>query len=328
MKIRFLVLLWTILAAGPTMSPAIAQDAPATDATPFSRQFDIIYHKQDGYALTMEKVEPTSGRNGAAVIMVMSGGWFSDHNFSQPHDAKLLPGFFKENAAELVDRGYTLFYVVHGVAQPKFTIREILGHISAAVRHIRQNADTYGVSPNRIGIMGGSAGGHLSLMQGTKGDDGSTEENGQAVSSRVQAVVAYFPPTDFVNYGDEGVFFDKVVREVLDGKDPFLQALDYVERDSESVRLIRVTDNERLARHYEFIAPLYHVTEDDAPSLILHGDADKLVPIQQARRIARAFEEANVPHQLYVKEGGNHGWPGTEAEAKMIADWFDRYLAE
>lgn len=297
------------------------------DEPSFARQMDIIYHKQDGFALTMEKVVPTEEANGAAVILVMSGGWFSNHDSTRPHDVTKLPNAFKQQATELLKRGYTLFYVVHGT-QPKFTIREIHEQISAAVRHIRFNAAKYGIDPDRIGIMGGSAGGHLSLMQGTKGQDGKEEPQSQAeASSRVQAVVAYFPPTDFVNYGDTGVFFDDVVREVMpDGRDPFLQALDLFEFDAKNIRLNKVTDEKRLAKHYEDIAPYYHVTSDDAPTLLLHGDADKLVPLQQSQRIVARFEECGVPHKLYIKPGGDHGWQTTADEVQMVADWFDSRL--
>ena len=295
----------------------------------FLREMDIIYHKQDGFALTMEKVSPKSEPNGAAVIFVMSGGWFSNHDFTQPHDAAELPGFSKEHASELLQRGFTLFYVVHGT-QPKFTIREIHPQISAAVRHIRHNAGRYKIDGNRIGIMGGSAGGHLSLMQGTKGEPGEANPSSPAQqSSKVQAVVAYFPPTDFVNYGKENVFFDKVVREVIPGgKNPFMQALDFLEFDAENIRLNKVTDKARLGEHYKEIAPLYHVTADDAPTLLLHGDADRLVPIQQSELIAAKFKEVGVPHKLFVKEGKEHGWSPDEAESKMIADWFDQHLAK
>ena len=94
-------------------------------------------------------------------------------------------------------------------------------------------------------------------MQGTKGADGKANPKEQSdQSSRVQAVVAYFPPTDFVNYGAESAFFDKVVREVMpDGRDPFLQALDYLEFDGKNIRLTKVTDEKRLAEHYQVIAP-------------------------------------------------------------------------
>lgn len=301
---------------------------PRSSADPdFTREFDIIYHKEQGFALTMDKVTPYHNRNGAAIVVVMSGGWFSNHDFTKPHDPAKLPNPFKENAAELLKRGYTLFYVVHGT-QPKFNIREIHEQLSNAVRFIRYHAEDYGIDPNRIGITGGSAGGHLSLMQGTKGAASNDDEVGlAATSSKVQAVAAYFPPTDFVNYGDEGVFFDKVVREVLGGKNPFLQALDFVEFDQANIRLNKVEDQARLSEHYKFVAPAYHVTEDDAPTLLLHGDADKLVPIQQSNLIVKRFKEAGVPHKLYVKQGGDHGWASTAAEVDMIADWFDQYLA-
>lgn len=307
----------------------LATSVSHADPPGFTRQFDLIYHKQDGFALTMERVAPTENSSGAAVIFVMSGGWFSNHDSTRPHQADQLPGFGKLNAEELLDRGYTLFYVVHGT-QPKFTIREIHDQISAAVRHIRHNADQYKIDAERIGIIGASAGGHLSLMQGTKGKDGQADAaQASGESSRVQAVVAYYPPTDFVNYGKPGVFFDEVVREVIPGgRNPFMQALDYLELDQVNVRLNKVTDPDRLAEHYRDIAPFYHVTPDDAPTMLLHGDVDKLVPIQQSELIDAKFEQAQVPHKLFVHEGGDHGWQPSAEEAVMIADWFDQFLAQ
>ncbi|MCZ6709147.1 MAG: alpha/beta hydrolase fold domain-containing protein [Gammaproteobacteria bacterium] len=249
----------------------------------FTREFDLIYHRQDGFALTMERVAPVEQGNAAAVVLVMSGGWVSNHDFTQPHDANQLPNIFKNQAAELLKRGYTLFYVVHGT-QPKFTIREIHDQISAAVRHIRHHAPDYGVDPNHVGIMGGSAGGHLALMQGTSGEPGVENPTSAAEqSSKVQAVVAYFPPTDFRNYGSADGVFDSHVRQVIpDGINPFMQALDYLEYDLKNRRLTKVTDRERIVAHYQYISPRYHVTKDDTPSLLLHGDLDQMVPMQQS----------------------------------------------
>jgi acetyl esterase/lipase len=293
----------------------------------FTRQFDLIYHKQDGFALTMERVAPTRHSNGAAVVLIMSGGWISSHDHTKPHQADRLPGFFEMAAAELLGHGYTLFYVVHGT-QPKFTIREIHGQIDAAVRHIRQYGARYQIDPSRIGIMGGSAGGHLALMQATNGDYGQPNpQQAEDQSSRVQAVVAYYPPTDFVNYGREGVFFDGVVRGVMpDGGNPFLQAVDYLEYDAKNIRLTKVTDAARLAEHYRFISPRYHVSNDDPPTLLLHGDVDKLVPMQQSELIAEQFEQVGVPHKLFIKKGGDHGWQSTPTEVEMLAGWFDDHL--
>ena len=306
----------------------------AADDPPFTRDVDLIYHKQGGYALTMDRVAPAGGANGAAVVMVVSGRWVSRHDFLAPQVAGRLPRVAAGsilNPTELLARGYTVFYVVHG-AEPLFTIPEIHAHVSAAVRHIRHNGERYGVDPSRIGIMGGSAGGHLALLQGTRGSRGNEGPETQAdESSRVQAVVAYFPPTDFVNYGAEGRFFIDYLAEQAapDGVNNSVQALDLVDHDEEE-RFVRnrVTDEERLARHYRDIAPYYHVSADDPPTLLIHGDADERVPIQQSRRIAEQFRSEGVVHRLHRKVGGVHGWQPDAEELAMVADWFDAHLPE
>ncbi len=303
-------------------APEATSEAQAT----FTRHGDLIYSKQGGFALTLDRIAPAQA-NGAGVLMVVSGGWLSGHEGIET-PAGQLPEIFQANAAALLARGYTLFYVVHG-SQPKFTIREIDTQLAAAVRHVRYHAADYGIDPGRIGIMGGSAGGHLSLLRGTKGADGATAAPATPAEtgSRVQAVVAYFPPTDFLNYGADGVFFDTVVRQVLpEGRNPFLQATDYWEFDPVEVRLNKVTDAKRLAEHYRQIGPSNHVSADDAPTLLLHGDLDRLVPLQQSELIAERFAQAGVKHRLYVKDGGDHGWNISAAEAAMVADWFDQHL--
>ena len=154
----------------------------------------MIYGRKFGTALTMDVFTPKQDANGLGVILVVSGGWFSSHEAIRP--AFVTP---------LLERGYTVFAVVHG-SQPKFTIPEILQDMNRAVRFIRYHAKDYGIDPDRIGIYGGSAGGHLSLMQGTAGDEGDPKAKDPVdrVSSRVQAVACFFPPTDFLNYGKPG----------------------------------------------------------------------------------------------------------------------------
>src|SRR5205814_1426262 len=124
--------------------------------------------------------------NGAAIIFCVSGGWFSSHD-------NVNTGF----VSEFLKRGYTVFAVVHG-SQPKFTIPEVLQDMHRAVRFIRFHATDYKIDPNRLGIAGGSAGGHLSLMQGTAGDNGKSDAKDPVdkCSSRVQCVACFFPPTD------------------------------------------------------------------------------------------------------------------------------------
>src|SRR5262249_20570919 len=93
---------------------------------------------------------------------------------------------------------------------PKFTIPEILEDMHRAVRFIRHHAKDYAVDPERLGIFGASAGGHLSLMQGTAGKPAADDKDPKSkdpinrLPSRVQAVACFFPPTDFLNYGEKG----------------------------------------------------------------------------------------------------------------------------
>src|SRR5436190_14293363 len=130
--------------------------APAPSATPTAaeRLTDVVYGRKFGVALTMDVFMPTKNANGAGVIWVVSGGWVSAHALVETKMAF-------SPVQPLLNRGYTVFAVVHG-CQPKFTIPEILEDMNRAVRFIRFHAADYGIDPQRMGITGGSAGGHLS----------------------------------------------------------------------------------------------------------------------------------------------------------------------
>lgn len=283
------------------------------DEPKFDRQEDVIYGRKFGTALTLDVFTPKENRNGLGLIFVVSGGWFSAHE-------AINQGF----VAEFLNRGYTVFAVVHG-SQPKFTIPEVLADMNRSVRFIRSRANQFKIDPDRIGIFGGSAGGHLSLMQGTAGDLGnpSAQDPVDRVSSRVQAVACFFPPTDFLNYGKEGE--NALGRGVLAG---FRAPFDFKEFDKSINAFVPVTDEAKVLEIGKQISPVYQVTKDDPPSLIVHGDADKLVPIQQAELILARFKEASVPAELVVKPGAAHGWPDMGKDLVTFADWFDKYLAK
>ncbi len=287
---------------------ARADEAAGTD---FTRKEDVIYGRKYGSALTMDVITPAKPR-GIGILWMVSGGWFSDHNAIRP-----------EFVREILKHGYTVFAVVHG-SQPKYTIPEILGDIHRAVRFVRHHARDYGVDPARLGITGGSAGGHLSLMQGTawKEGDPNAKDPVDRESSRVQAVACFFPPTDFLNYGKPGE--DAIGRGIL--KD-FHAPFDFHEYDSKTKSLAPITREERIVELGRSISPVTHVTPDDAPSLIIHGDADKLVPIQQAEIMVEALKKAGVPAKLVTKPGAVHGWANMSEDMVLIADWFDEHLS-
>ncbi|MCI0684878.1 MAG: alpha/beta hydrolase [Gemmataceae bacterium] len=298
---RFFILAFLVVAA-----PVAAQEPKLT----VKHTKDVIYGRKFGTVLTMDVFAPVNG-NGAAVIWCVSGGWFSSH-------AAINPAY----PAPFLKRGYTVFAVVHG-SQPKFTIPEILQDMHRATRYIRAHAKDYKVDPERIGITGGSAGGHLSLMQGLAGrmGDAGAKDPVDRLSSRVQAVACFYPPTDFLNYGKPGE--DALGRGVLAGfKAPFM----FSEYDKSTNSFVLITDEERFKDIGRKIAPINHVSKDDPPTLIMHGDADRLVPIQQAEILIAKLKEAGVPAELAVKKGAGHGWPNLLQDLERFADWFDRHL--
>ena len=282
----------------------------------FTRTEDVIYGRKFGTALTLDVFTPkpagNKSANGAAVVLVVSGGWYSSHD-----------GVNQGFASEFLSRGYTVFAVVHG-SQPKFTIPEVVEDMHRAIRFIRSRAKQYQIDPERIGICGASAGGHLSLMQGTAGTLGDPEAKDPVdrESSRVQAVACFFPPTDFLNYGKPGE--NAIGRGILkDFRAPF----DFHELDPKTRSFVPIVDEAKIIEIGKSISPVNHVTKDDAPTLIIHGDRDKLVPIQQAEIIISKLKDVGVPCELVTKPGADHGWPDIGNDFATLANWFDKYLS-
>lgn len=276
----------------------------------FDRKEDVIYGRKFGLAMTMDVFTPKEKANGKGVIFCVSGGWFS-----AKESVNVL------FVAEFLKRGYTCFAVMHG-SQPKFTIPEVLDDMHRAVRFIRSKAKDYSIDPEKLCICGASAGGHLSLMQGTAGKDGDPKAKDpvERESSKVAVVGCFFPPTDFLNYGKEGAVM--LGRGTLKGfKAPF----DFTQVDPKTSAFELIADEKRREEIGKNISPVYHVSKTSAPALIIHGDKDELVPLQQAERIIKRYQEEKVPCELVVKKGVAHGWPGLDKDLLTIADWFDAH---
>jgi len=261
---------------------------------------DVIYGHKDGMALTYDVFE-SENPNGAGVIYMVSGGWFS---IWQPAKNRVA------NFAPLLAEGFAVFAVHHGSA-PRFKVPDAVSDVRAAVRHIRDNAESHGVDPDRLGVWGGSAGGHLSLMLALNAEAAPGVAMGEGARARfmvpryvsdstssgeLAAAVAYYPPVD--------------LRTVAGPNDRF-PALDF---DVEAAGAI---------------SPILFVTENDPPILLIHGDADELVSISNSHSLTAKFAETGVTHDLLVIEGGGHGFRDPErrarATAAMVA-WFKEHL--
>lgn len=272
--------------------------------TPVKRYKDVIYTKHDGVALTMDVIKPKKS-NGLGVISIVSGGWKSNHQgigSGQP----------------FIDRGYTVFYVVHG-SQPRFIVEEIVADIHSAVKYIRSNAKTYGINPRKIGITGSSAGGHLSLMIATQlnrpnvpADEAAAKDPLSGVSSEVQAAAVFYPPTDYLSWGAEG--------DVAVGVGKLADYSAAFGRKS-----LTAEGREELGRK---LSPIYGVHAGQPPVFIIHGDADSSVPIFQAYCFQKKCREVGADLELKVISGGGHGGsPNMKKDAELMADFFDRKLA-
>jgi len=290
--------------------------AKAKEGEIFTRTADVIYGRKHGMALTMDVFTPRENKKGIGVILVLSGGYRSFHEGYRVH--------FGTHVTELARAGYTVFAVVHS-SQPKFAIPDMLQDLHRSVRFIRYHAKDHQIDPDRIGIIGASSGGHLSLMQSTAGTEGDTKaaDPVERVSSRVQAVASFFAPTDYLNYGQEGA--DGMGAGILAHlKAPF----DFHELHPKTNTFERITDPEKRKAIGRDISPIYHITSRSAPTLIIHGDKDRGVPMQQSEIFIAKLKKAGVECKLSVKAGAGHDWAIDKEDIGMITDWFGKYLGE
>lgn len=260
----------------------------------------VVYGSRHRKDLSLDVLHPARP-NGIGVILMVSGGWKSG-----------APGSFQTwVAAPLLRRGYTVFAVYH-ISQPEATVTEIVEDVNRAVRFIRAHAAQYGVDPNRLGVTGGSAGGHLSLMLATRGTAGNPTASDpvERESSSVQAVAIFFPVTDLLNLGHS-------TENLGDGGPPksFVKAFG---PDATNLARWKVIGHE--------LSPIYFVHSNLRPILICHGDADTLVPLEQSQRFQQAARDLGCTVELIVHTGGRHGWWTMTWDIHRFAGWFDRYL--
>jgi acetyl esterase/lipase len=270
---------------------------PSGDAAQQARiEPDVVYGHKDGLAMTLDVYRPAVTPNGAAILFMVSGGWYSRWAPPEQTQGILQP---------YLDHGFTMMAVRHG-SSPRYTIPEAVADVRQAVRFVRRHANRWNIDPERLGVLGMSAGGHLALMLGTTGEDGDkTSPDLTRASSRVAAVVALVPPTDL----------RVAVWEAPESLPAYrnFPALDLPMAEAE--------------RH----SPLVHVSSDDAPALVIMGGNDDLVPPRHGQWIADAFKEHGVPHKLIVLPDAGHGLEGDANRAQLVREavaWFQAHLAE
>jgi len=289
------------VAASLMGSAAWAQQAPEAELKVVK---DIEYANVDGVSLKLDLYLPPanaaaqpSGRKPPLLVWIHGGGW----RYGDKADFPL---------RWLVQKGYagaSINYRLSDVALFPAGVHDCKG----AIRWLRANAEKYGYDATRIGVSGGSAGGHLAALLGVTGDVQELEGDVAGHtdrSSRVQAVVNIFGPTDFPRLAEQGhpEFTTSLVAlwlgDPISGK--------------------KGKDLARLA------SPIYHITRDDPPFLAIQGTKDPLVFVPQVASFHEAYEKAGLESNLQIIEGAQHnmGQVLDEERKKLVEALFERHI--
>jgi acetyl esterase/lipase len=285
----FLAVLATVVVANAT----VAQKPEVPESVIFEP--DVEYANPDGQHLQLDLARPKSGEGPFPAVVCIHGGGFRAGS-RKGYDALCL---------KLAARGYVAVTVSYRLA-PKYQFPAAVHDTKAAVRWLRANAAKYHIDPERIGVTGGSAGGHLAQFLGVtagvkrfEGDSGNPDQ-----SSAVRCVVNVYGPSDFTKSYGKSVDAAEVLPLFLGGN------LEQARR-----------------RHIE-ASPLYWVTPDAAPTLCIHGTDDKYVAHEQAVWLVEKLKASAVEAELLTLEGAGHGFKGKDAERadQALFEFFNRHL--
>lgn len=263
---------------------------------------DVTYCRAEGVDLKIDLFfpDPSAPVEAPAVLFLHGGGWVGGD--------KSESGWLPRIREPLVERGYVVASANYRLA-PTHRWPAHIEDAGCAVRFLRSQAEAYGIDPGRIGVWGTSAGGHLAALLGTADASADFEGEGEhaGFSSRVRAVVDFYGPADLTD------------AEGWPQGQPFVLDLVFGTSDLASAALAMAS-------------PTTHVTPDDPPFLILHGERDRLVPVRQSELLFQRLAAASVPVELVVVENARHGLvpdggPIRPSEEELVAKVVEFFVA-
>jgi acetyl esterase/lipase len=288
-----------------SVSQSVSRSASAKeDSTNYSHE-RIFYSIDHGVGFLMDVYVPKGKKNGLGVIFNMNGGWLSHEKQSE--------SFRKDYRIFdiLSSHGYTVFSVWPG-SRTKFSVDEMVGRLKTGIRWVKVHSQEYHVDPNRLGLMGVSAGGHMSLLALIGAEPGNPKDpdplNRQ--DTRIKAAAVMSPVTDFLDTGGTKTDLPNIANLLLF-----------------PCGMKGLTEEEIRAKT-ETICPARLVKSPLPPLLFVHGDADQGVPIQQSQKMIEALRKAGGRADFIIKKGGGHFWPTEPEEVAKVTDWFDRQLVK
>ena len=257
---------------------------------------DIEYVAGGGKSRSLDLYLPmeSESKTMPLIVWIHGGAWLGGDKAGCP-------------AVRFVRRGYAVASINYRLSQEAIFPAQ-LHDCKAAIRWLHANAEKYGIDPDRVGVWGASAGGHLVALLGTTGDvkDLEGDEGNLKYSSRVQAVCDWFGPTDFTKMS------------------AFPTSMKHDAPDSPEAKLIGgpVQENKDKAARAN---PITYAAKTAPPFLIMHGDKDPLVPHNQSELLDETLKKAGVDVTFHTVEGAGHGFGGPDAD-KMVEVFFDRVL--
>ena len=254
----------------------------------------IEYSNPDNQHLAMNIARPKTANGLRPAILCIHGGGFRAGT-REGYD-----GLCKQ----LAERGYVAATTSYRLA-PKYQFPAAIHDVKAAVRFLRANAQAYQIDPDKIGVVGGSAGGHLAQFLGVTGGVAQFEGDGgnPGVSSKVSCVVNFYGPSDFTKSYGKSVDAAEVLPLWLGG------------------------DLKTELLKHQLASPLNWVTPDAAPTLLIHGTEDPYVAFEQATWMLARYQQVGVEVELLKLEGAGHGFKGADADRANAAmfEFFDRH---
>ena len=258
----------------------------------------------------MDIFTPTGAKNGIGIIDVASGAWHSDRGKIRDHMRAQVYDIF-------CGKGYTVFAVRPG-SITRFSVPDMIGHLRLATKWVQEHAAQYGIDPQNLGITGGSAGGHLTsllVVSTPAGKDGKVDQPFKAVG-------IFFPPTDFYSHYRSKKKHWSISRRMRNRAGRSTCAWPHARKRGSDAPTV----GEQLTELAKKVSPALLVDRKQPPFLIIHGDADPLVPLRQSEILVEALKQHGGSAELIVKKGGGHPWFTINEEVKVMADWFDTQL--
>ncbi len=286
-----------------------ASEVYATNEPNFVQLQDVVFGEVHGTGLLMDVFTPTGTGNGNAIIDVASGSWYSDRGKIRDHALAQLYSTF-------CGRGYVVFAIRPG-SKTRYTALEMDQHVKMAIRFVKENAGKYKIDANKLGLTGASAGGHLATLAALTPwiGDPNAKKPMERHDTTVAAVAVFFPPTDFLEWKDGKILDPKVLGPLL-----------AVGAASANEGAVKSYSDQQLTEMAKAISPLYQVRRTNTPFLLIHGDADEVVPLSHSQKLVEAIQGVGGSAELIVKEGGGHPWLTLPVEVAIMADWFEKQL--